>query len=131
GHPGMLFVPGGRVDLDASLGSYAGAEDIDDLAVHPDPAVGDPGIGLAARTKAEFAHSLRKSGMIHGTSCGFLREARSLSDPAAPPGCPGSRREARLYQPPQFARARDGSPPSGVPRTQHGDRRSPAPAWHA
>src|SRR5690606_20678060 len=28
GHPGMLFVPGGRVDLDASLGSYAGAEDI-------------------------------------------------------------------------------------------------------
>src|SRR5690606_42137374 len=83
--PAALRPAGGRGDLDARPGGTPGAEDVDHLAVHPGPAVRDPGVGLAPRTEPEFAHSLRKSGTIHRVRMRCAKRS-SLSEPAGTPG---------------------------------------------
>src|SRR5690606_21467499 len=83
--PGDLLLAGGRRDLDAGVGRHPGAQYVHDLAIDPDPAVGDPGVRLAPRTEPEFAHSLRKSGMIHRVRMRCAKRS-SLSEPAGTPG---------------------------------------------
>ena len=67
----LLVRPGGRIDLYARLGRHPHPQGVDDLAVNPDPAVDDPGFGLAARAQAQFAHALGKAGIV-GTHRGPL-----------------------------------------------------------
>ena len=79
----LLFVFGRLVHRDAvgrrDLHAHAGH-----LAVDPDPALLDPGVGLTARAQAEIGHALVQARRAHGFGrCGARRGLRLLAGHAA------------------------------------------------
>ena len=81
----VLLAPREFVHLDAVQGADRFAQHRH-LAIHLDPALGDPVVGLAARAQAEFGHAFVQSGcgVAHGVSSVWLRKAVRLSTRTPP-----------------------------------------------
>jgi hypothetical protein len=69
-HELALLAGGGGIHFDPRIRRNAHAERVQHLAVHLDPAVLDPLVGLAARAKPELGHAFRKAWIVlrvHGS----------------------------------------------------------------